>query len=63
MLDERPDLAVRTRCPWPDNNQELHMYALLGLATFVAIIELIAIFGWGADSRDGRDWQATGRRS
>ena len=39
------------------------MYALLGLATFVAIIELIAIFGWGADSRDGRDWQATGRRS
>ena len=32
------------------------MYALIGLAAFVVIIELIAIFGWGADSRDGRDW-------
>jgi hypothetical protein len=32
------------------------MYALVGLAIFVAVVELIAIFGWGADSRDGRDW-------
>jgi hypothetical protein len=32
------------------------MYALLGLAAFVVVIELIAIFGWGVDSRDGRDW-------
>ena len=32
------------------------MYALLGLAAFVALVELIAIFGWGADTRDGRDW-------
>lgn len=33
------------------------MYALVGLAAFVAIVELIAILGWGVDSRDGRDWQ------
>jgi hypothetical protein len=32
------------------------MYALIGLVAFVALIELIAIFGWGTDSRDGRDW-------
>jgi hypothetical protein len=32
------------------------MVALLVLAGFIVFIEVASIFGWVADSRDGRDW-------
>ena len=50
------------RFPARDHELEHLMYALIGLAAFVALIELAAIFGWGVDSRDGRDWQPVHRR-
>jgi hypothetical protein len=28
------------------------MYALIGLAAFIVLVDLAAILGWGADSRD-----------
>jgi hypothetical protein len=36
------------------------MYALIGLAVFIAFVELAAVFGWGTDSRDGHDWTPAG---
>ncbi|MDP9221834.1 MAG: DUF2973 domain-containing protein [Actinomycetota bacterium] len=42
------------------------MIALLAIAAFIVFIEVAAIRGWGADSRDSRDWTlgspARGRR-
>jgi hypothetical protein len=32
------------------------MIALLALAAFIVVIEVAAVRGWVADSRDGRDW-------
>jgi hypothetical protein len=37
------------------------MIALLVLAGFIVFIEVAAIFGWVADSRDGRDWTVGNR--
>ena len=32
------------------------MIALLVITAFIVFVEVAAIRGWGADSRDGRDW-------
>jgi hypothetical protein len=32
------------------------MAALFVLAAFIVFLEVASLRGWGADSRDGRDW-------
>ena len=39
------------------------MYALIGLAVFIACVKLAAIFGWGTDSRDGPTQRRPARRT
>jgi hypothetical protein len=50
------DLRRRDHQAGTENWKDREMIALLALAAFIVFIEVAAIRGWGADSRDSRDW-------
>jgi hypothetical protein len=36
------------------------MTPLLLIVVFILLVDLLVLFGWSHDSRDGRDWQPRG---